>query len=164
MTLSGDHIHVNYVTEFEGNDLNVVKKMRTIKPKFSDESNFMRDVQVTMDENYLNHMLFQLFYKEKTYSLCEAILSLIPEKFIGGAAALKTVMNTKVWAFLFKDLNDDYPMPKPIDFRCGFSKDYLTKGHLSDNKISQVFLREGNKVDLDLHFGCGLFTYDGLSA
>ena len=64
MSLAGDHVLVNYLTEFEGRDMSeLAKSVRNIKPKFSDEQRFLRDVQVTVDENYLNHMLFQMFYK-----------------------------------------------------------------------------------------------------
>jgi len=31
---------------------------------------------------------------------------------------------------------------------------------LDQSKLSQVYFREGNRVDMDLHFGCGLFVYD----
>jgi hypothetical protein len=45
MSVEGDHVFVSYNTEFEGNDLNKLrKKMRSITPKFSDEGAFMRDV------------------------------------------------------------------------------------------------------------------------
>ena len=45
MALEGDHVVINYDTEFEGADLNELsQKMRRVKPKFSDESHYMRDV------------------------------------------------------------------------------------------------------------------------
>ena len=31
---------------------------------------------------------------------------------------------------------------------------------MDESKLSQVYFREGNRVDMDLHFGCGLFVYD----
>ena len=38
MALKGDHIIVNYMTEYEGADLkNVASKMRSHKPEFSDD-------------------------------------------------------------------------------------------------------------------------------
>ena len=59
MNLEGDHVVINYDTEFEGADINELsKKMRRPVPKFSDESDYMRDVQVVIDENYLNYQLF----------------------------------------------------------------------------------------------------------
>ena len=102
MNLKGDHVLVNYLTEFEGKDMSdLAKSMRNIKPKFSDDQSFLRDVQVTVDENYINHLLFQMFYKQKTYSATEALISILPDNFIGGTAAVKAVMNTQVWSFLF---------------------------------------------------------------
>jgi hypothetical protein len=59
MALEGDHVIISYDTDFEGADLNELsQKMRRIKPRFSDESHYMRDVQVVIDENYLNYQLF----------------------------------------------------------------------------------------------------------
>ena len=64
MSLVGDHIVINYATEFEGAELNEIsKKMRKIKSTFSDDESYMRDLQVVIDENYINYMLFQLFYQ-----------------------------------------------------------------------------------------------------
>ena len=98
MGITGDHITVNYLTEFEGADMSELNKsVRNIKPKFSDKGEFLRDVQVTVDENYVNLMLFQMFYKQKTYSLTEAIISILPDNFVGGSAGVKAVMNTQVW-------------------------------------------------------------------
>ena len=161
MGLTGDHVLVNYLTEFDGADMSdLAKSVRNTKPKFSDDAGFLRDVQVAVDENYLNHMLFQMFYKEQSYSATEALISILPENFIGGSAGVKAVMNTQVWQFLFPSLKKDYPSGRGLDFRCGFSKDYLKKGHLEESRLSQVYFREGNRVDMDLHFGCGLFVYD----
>eukprot|EP00356_Strombidium_inclinatum_P013346 CAMPEP_0170482128 /NCGR_PEP_ID=MMETSP0208-20121228/2281_1 /TAXON_ID=197538 /ORGANISM="Strombidium inclinatum, Strain S3" /LENGTH=692 /DNA_ID=CAMNT_0010754929 /DNA_START=16 /DNA_END=2091 /DNA_ORIENTATION=- len=163
MTLEGDNIVINYVTEFTGLDLNELQKgMRTIHPKFSDELQHSRDVQVAIDENYLNSALFNLFYNQKSYSASEMLIDLIPENFLGGLGAMpivNTVMTTQVWQFLFPGLKR-YSSPERIDFRCGFNKDYLKKGQLENSKLSQVFFREGNQIDVDLNFGCGLYVYE----
>ena len=45
MSLSGDHVLINYLTEFEGKDMaELSKSVRNIKPKFSDDASFLRDV------------------------------------------------------------------------------------------------------------------------
>ena len=31
---------------------------------------------------------------------------------------------------------------------------------MGESKLSQVYFREGNRIDMDLHFGCGLFVFD----
>ena len=46
-----------------------------------------------------------------------------------------------------------------IDLRCGFGKDFLSKGHLKFNSISSMRFNEGDKIEADLHFGCGLYVY-----
>ena len=54
----------------------------------------MRNVQVVLDENYINYMLFSMFYDEKPFSLTETLLKYIPDTFIGAGAAIKALMNT----------------------------------------------------------------------
>jgi len=54
----------------------------------------MRDVQVVLDENYINYMFFSMFYDDKPFSLTETLLQYVPETFIGAGAAIKAVMNT----------------------------------------------------------------------
>ena len=127
MNLVGDHIVISYNTVFEGSDLkNVSKKMRKVDPKFSDESKLMRDVQITLDENYINYLLFSLFHNESTFSLSEILLSFIPENLATGAGtAVKAIMNTQTWSFLFPELLNDYKKGSRVDFRCGFNKEYL---------------------------------------
>jgi hypothetical protein len=46
-----------------------------------------------------------------------------------------------------------------MDLRCGFNKEYLNKGHLRDNVISKINFRDGDKIEADLHFGCGVYVY-----
>jgi hypothetical protein len=133
--------------------------MRKPKPKFSDESHYMRDVQVVIDENYVNYMLFQLFYQKKTYSLTEFIIQYMPEDFLGGGAILRALMSTQVWQVFFPELTKDYGEAR-IDLRCGWSKDFLKKGELSESSISQIQFRDDNMIDLNLHFGCGVHVYD----
>ena len=48
----------------------------------------MKDLQVVIDENYINYMLFQLFYTQKSYSLTDTIVEYMPEEWLGGGAAL----------------------------------------------------------------------------
>ena len=132
MSLQGDHIVINYATEFEGAELNdISKRMRKIKAGFSDEEPYMRDLQVVIDENYINYMLFQLFYQQKTYSFTDTIVEYMPEEWLMGGTALKAIMNAQVWSFLFPELADEY-VNQRMDFRCGWNKDYLAKGKLEN--------------------------------
>lgn len=44
------------------------------------------------------------------------------------------------------------------------NKDTLKKGDLDEPLISQVFFRDNNKIDMDLHFGCGVWVFDNKEA
>jgi len=39
-------------------------------------------------------------------------------------------------------------------------KEYLKKGHLQEQKISQVSFKDDNRVETDIHMGCGLYVFD----
>ncbi len=76
MGVDGDHVFISYNTIFEGPGLDrasAARAMPNVEPEYSDEANFMRDVQVLIDENYLNYLLFNLFYNGKTYSISELL-------------------------------------------------------------------------------------------
>lgn len=107
--------------------------MRNIRPKFSEEKEYIRDVQVVLDENYINYFLFQLFYKDKVYSLTDTIFEYLPEEYLAGGVAVRGIMSSQVWAFLFPELTEEYEGNQRIDFRCGWNKDYLEKGKLSSS-------------------------------
>jgi hypothetical protein len=62
---------------------------------------------------------------------------------------------------LFPELATEYDANQRLDLRCGWSKDYLKKGKLSDSSISQIQFRDDNMIDLNLHFGCGIYVYEG---
>ena len=49
----------------------------------------MRDVQVIIDENYLNYHFFTMFYDEKAFSMTEQLLKFIPDSFLGAGAAIQ---------------------------------------------------------------------------
>ena len=111
MGVDGDHVFISYNTIFEGPGLDrasAARTMRNIEPEYSDEANFMRDVQVLIDENYLNYLLFNLFYNGKTYSISELLFRQMPDSFVGGGLALRALMNAHLWAVLFPDLKREY--------------------------------------------------------
>jgi hypothetical protein len=37
----------------------------------------------------------------------------------------------------------------------------LKEGDLSENTVSQVFFRDNNLVEADLHFGCSIYGFNG---
>ena len=153
-----EYLFVKFRTHFEGDDL-VDSGSRRIRAKFIDEMNFLRDVQQVVGENYFNYFLFTMFYREKPYSLNESLLNVLPDDMIGGQTLIAMLLNTNVMSFFFEDLKQ---MPnKRLDLRCSFSKDYLKSGHLGEKKLSRLSFREGDMVDLELHFGCGVYVFNG---
>lgn len=107
MGLDGDHVVISYNTIFEGPGLDQAsraRQMRAVDPEYSNEANFMRDVQVLVDENYLNYLLFNLFYNGKLYSISEQLFKLMPDGFVGGGLALRAVFNAHLWGAVFPEL------------------------------------------------------------
>ena len=120
MSLEGDHVAIQYTTEFEGMDLGVLShKLRKVSPEYSDEARFQRDVQMLIDENYINSLLFAQFYSEKVFSLTETLLDLIPDNLTGGTFFLRPLMSSQVWRPYFPGLAT-YRTDQRVDFRCGF--------------------------------------------
>ena len=159
MYTDADFLFVKFRTHFEGDDLKDVDSRR-IRAKYIDDMSFLRDVQQVVGENYFNYFLFTMFYRDKPYSLSEALFSALPDDMIGGQALISMLMNTNVLGFFFEELKQQ--PNKRLDLRCSFSKDYLQKGHLGEKKVSRLSFREGDIVDLDLHFGCGVYVYNGV--
>ena len=109
MNLEDDHVVISYRTEFEGVDLEPVKgKMRKVDPAFSNEPAFMKDVQMLVDENYLNYLLFNMFETEKEFSLTESLFSMWPEDWMGGPTVIRGLMSVSIWQALFRDLGRKY--------------------------------------------------------
>lgn len=159
MTLTSDHIIVNYMTEYEGRDLQKLSKsMRRIKPQFSEDPEHQRDVQIVLDENYINYYLFSLFYADKPISLSEVIIGFIPDTFGAAGSAIKAIMNTKIFSVFFPAL-EKYKNRR-VDLKCALNKEFLNRGHLEDQSISHIKFKDGNQVDVDLHFGCQIMVYD----
>ena len=48
-------------------------------------------------------------------------------------------------------------MHKKLDIRCGFSKQFLDE-KLDDINISQIWFKEGNRIEWNLNYGCGVFV------
>ena len=65
-----------------------------------------------------------------------------------------------MWKGLFPELGQKYSPQTPVDFKCGFGKEFLKKGNLKSTGISHIRFNEGNKIDLDLHFGCTLDVHE----
>jgi len=121
MKLEGDHIIINYITEFEGADLrDTAKSMRSVKPKFSDAPEHQRDVQVVIDENQINYYLFSMFHADKPFSLTEKLLEMMPEWMEPTAFMTHAVMNAKTFSPFFPELKRHGS--KRIDLKCNLDK------------------------------------------
>lgn len=80
MKFQGDYIVSSFINEFDtGLDYSdFEKQLVTVQPQFSNANDFKRDIQMTLDENLINHFLMGLFYSKKVYSLTELFLELTP--------------------------------------------------------------------------------------
>lgn len=109
MAIVDDHVNLSWSTEFEGKDLSKLKNnMRRINPEFSNEPEFMMDVQTIIDENYINYFLFSMFETEKIYSITELLFQYWPETWMGGPTAIRALMSAQVWSALFPSLLTHY--------------------------------------------------------
>ena len=84
--------------------LEIKKQLRSIETSFSDDDTYMKDVQLVIDENYINYILLDFFFGTETISLLERMISWWPEGLYGGTVAIKGLMNTGIWGVLFHDL------------------------------------------------------------
>jgi len=133
MSLTEDHALISYNTEFEGKDLDSMKKkLRRVDPAYSDEPEFMKDIQTIVDENYINYYLFNMFETDKVFSITEILFDYWPDSLMGGPTAIRALMSAQVWSVLFPSLLKTYKPAQKVDFRCGFSKELLKEGELSD--------------------------------
>jgi hypothetical protein len=92
--------------------------------------------------------------------LTDTIVQYLPEDFLGGGAIIRALMSVQVWQVFFPELARDFDAAQRVDLRCGWNKDYLKKGELADSSISQVQFKDDNMIDMNLHFGCGVYVYD----
>lgn len=123
MNLDDDHVYISYHTEFEGKDLEPIKgKMRKVDTAYSNEPAFMKDIQMLVDENYLNYLLFNMFETEKEFSLTEQLFAMWPEDWMGGPTVIRGLMSVSIWQVLFRDLIREYGPGQKVDFRCKLGK------------------------------------------
>lgn len=111
---------------------------------------------MTVDENLINHFLMGLFYSKRTYSLLEEFLKNTPGELSKIASTAANLFTTTLLRPMIPNLAREVGDGKKVDFKCGFSKQFLT-GKLDDTHISQVWFKKGNQLDTSFHFGCGIF-------
>lgn len=100
--------------------------MRKIRPEFSSEPDFFRDVQIAYDENYINWHFFRMFSGDKTFSLTETLLSNWPETWPAGPQTVRVLMSALPWSAIFLDITRKFSPQQQVDLRCGFGKDFLS--------------------------------------
>lgn len=123
MSVKGDFVNMAWTTEFSGNDLSGVKSsFRDIRPAgFNEADRFQKDVQIVVDENYINYFLFTLIYEEKPFSAIEAI-----EKLAKGnqmvLMAMRIILNTNVIGVFMPEIKEEHGNGKVVDLKCGMNK------------------------------------------
>ena len=98
----------------------------------------MRDVQIVIDENYVNDYFLNLFHSSEVISLTDTLAGYLPHEGVSGKAAqiaLQLFMSTTVWKKWFPSLGVDFKFHKQVDLRCGFSKSFI-QGKLEDTHIT----------------------------
>ena len=97
-----------------------------------------------------------MFYREKPFSLMETLFGMIPDDITQSGQFLGMIFNSNFFKIFFNGM----PANKKLDLRCSFSKDYLMNAKLGGSKLSRLRFREGDIIDFELHFGCGIYLFD----
>lgn len=158
LKFQGDHIQASFINEFDsGVDYSEFEKQLVqVKPTFSNDNEFKKDVQVTIDENLVNHFLMGLFYSQRSYSFMQEVMKRVPGELSKIASVGANLFTTTLLRPFLPELAKEVGDGRKVDLKCGFSKDFLD-GKLDDTHISQVWFRKDNIVEASLHFGCGIF-------
>jgi hypothetical protein len=157
LKFQGDYVVASFINEFDSSldYSDFEKQLVTANPQFSNANEFRRDVQMTVDENLINHFLMGMFYAKKVYSLTDLLLHLIPENMQTMAKAFSNFFTSTTFAPVFPQLQREVGFNKRVDFRCGFSKQFMDD-KLDDTHISQIWFKNSNRLEYALHFGCAV--------
>lgn len=116
---------------------------------------------MVFDENQINHLLLSLYYNNQVFSMRDFLLKFIPKHYFNTRFIFKNLFMTTTLSYFLPEILEDRGHGKLIDFRCGFSKQFLSDKLDDEVTASQIWFKEGNQIDFNLGFGCGLFTYEG---
>ena len=89
----------------------------------------------------------------------ETVIGWLPDQFQSFAKVLSNFFTTIYFAKVFPDIVAEGGLDKRLDIRCGFSKQFLS-GKLNEKHTSQVWFKDGNKVEYTFNIGCGVFLGD----
>lgn len=116
-----------------------------------------------MDENFLNYMLFTMFYDDKPFSLKKKLTDMMPTYFENASMMLKAMMHTQVFAAFMPEIVKEFGNTQ-ADLRCSMNQKLLFEGSFEEQAdllqdLSSITFRDGDKIDGDLHFGCSVVAY-----
>ena len=137
LRLHGDYLYASFlneiVSQYEFAELD--EKLVIVKAEFSNDNEYQKDVQLTIDENLVNNQLIGLFNADKVFSLTEIIIGWIPDSFKNYGPVLQNMFTTLWFSKAFPELVQEHGQMKRVDVRCGFSKQFL-KGKIEDTHMS----------------------------
>ena len=160
MQIKGDHIYASFINEFDNTvETDFEEQLVIVKPEFSNDNAFRKDVQFTFDENIINNQLVGLFNTNKVISMQETVMSWLPDQFQNYGYLVSKFFTTTWFGKIFPELTGEFGHNKRLDVRCGFSKQFL-QNKLADKHTSQIWFKEGNILEFAANFGCGVFVGD----
>lgn len=124
LKFQGDSVQASFINEFDtGLDYSEFEKqLVSVKPTFSNSNDFKKDIQLTVDENLVNHFLMGLFYSKRTYSLLEEFLKNTPGELSKIVSTAANLFTTTLLRPMIPNLAREVGDGKKVDFKCGFSK------------------------------------------
>ena len=107
--LQDEHLVIKYQNDIESDNKEDDKKfkqnLRRIEHNFSEDDDYQKDIQVVIDENYINLFMLNTFHNAHMYSLTEHLIKMWPDEFMGGAGFIKSLMSVAVWELFFPNLS-----------------------------------------------------------
>ncbi len=134
---TGDYISASFINEFDSyiDTTDFEKQLVAAKPSFSNENEFKKDFQMTLDENLINNFLLALFNTKKVFSLTAVLLEITPDNMQNLVKMASNFFTTSFFNPIFPGISKEHGMQKKIDIKCGFSKSFLD-GNVDEINIS----------------------------
>lgn len=150
----------------EGSDV-FKASLRNVEPQFSDGQDFMTDVQVAFNENYINYQLVQLhesmIQSTNNMSLRDFVLWKVRKWNEHISGAIYGLFSTFILRAHFPELVSSIENTNagtnlltsehPVDISCSLQNDLLDD---DEHGITQVKFREGNIIEFEAHLGCAI--------
>lgn len=154
LVIKGDYLYLNFKISFAGTDLDrFAKPLRKPEAKFDDD--FKYDLQLLVDENFLNEWFLELYEDpSQDFSLTETLKSWLPKGGLKGKASslgMKALMSVNIWKNWFPTLTDSYGSTRTVDMKCGSSKQSIS-GYLDNTHVTQVQFHQDDSATFESHF------------